>query len=312
MTHFEPAAPPTRLYVRHDEHVPVLVVPDDMPFPQLREWIRAEMTHVVAELGGRAGRLDLGGREILLFDVRRLLHLLRDEFQVEITGLYVLPDAIHKYAERELKLKLFPTNVRDRSTDGGASADPATDGPAARLPGLDDVLAAITAEVVDDGAGDETAPEAPVRFADADADGFEPLTATRRAIPTPDLPSDEPDTDAEGGRRHLCVHRTLRSGATVRYDGDVTVYGDVNPGAQIRAGGNVVVLGRLRGVVHAGANGGDEAFILAFELAPTQLRIGKHIAIAPAHTGSGDFNPEIAQVSGDTILIEQYRGRLRR
>jgi septum site-determining protein MinC len=307
MTQVDPTLQPLRLCVRHEEHVPVLVVPDAMPFAELREWVRGEMPEVLPEIGGRASRLDLGRREIQLFDVRRLLHLLRDEFQVEITGLYVLPEAIHRYAERELKLKLFPVQLHGGS---GATPEPSAEPSAAGLPGLDDVLAAL---IAGNGAAEpEVEVVPPAVNAAIDEISFEPITAARRTIPRPDLPTEEPETDAEGGRRHLSVRRTLRSGVTVRYDGDVTVYGDVNPGAQIRAGGNVVVLGRLRGVVHAGSHGNEEAFILAFELAPTQLRIGKHIAIAPASAGSGEFNPEIAQVSGDTILIEPYRGRLRR
>jgi septum site-determining protein MinC len=123
--------------------------------------------------------------------------------------------------------------------------------------------------------------------------------------------------DAQGGKRVLTLTRTLRSGAAVRYDGDVVIYGDVNAGAQIRAGGNVTVLGKLRGVVHAGASGAqgsDEAWILAFDLAPTQLRIGRHIAIAPDRGGRGDDTllPEIATVFDGAIVIEPWKGRMRR
>ncbi|HMV70241.1 MAG TPA: septum site-determining protein MinC, partial [Myxococcota bacterium] len=118
---------------------------------------------------------------------------------------------------------------------------------------------------------------------------------------------------ADGSRRTLTLKRTLRSGAAIHFDGDVTVVGDVNAGAQIRAGGNIIVLGKLRGVVHAGAQGDEEAFILAFDLAPTQLRIARHIAIAPARSVADDtFHPEMATVSGGAIVIEPWRGRSRR
>jgi septum site-determining protein MinC len=60
--------------------------------------------------------------------------------------------------------------------------------------------------------------------------------------------------------------------------------GDVNPGAEIIAGGSVVVWGRLRGLVHAGAMGDDTAVICALDLNPTQLRIADQIAIPPADT----------------------------
>ncbi|MCB9681602.1 MAG: septum site-determining protein MinC [Alphaproteobacteria bacterium] len=132
-------------------------------------------------------------------------------------------------------------------------------------------------------------------------------------MPLPELPKDEePEVDEHGGRRVLTVTRTLRSGGAVRYDGDVYVYGDVNAGAQVRAGGNVVVFGRLRGTVHAGANGDDGAFILALDLSPTQLRIARHIAIAPERPATDGYVPEIAAVDGERIVIEPYRGRLAR
>ena len=59
------------------------------------------------------------------------------------------------------------------------------------------------------------------------------------------------------------------------------VIGDVNPGAEIVAGGNIVVWGRARGLVHAGALGNEDTVICALDLAPTQLRIAGHIARSP-------------------------------
>jgi septum site-determining protein MinC len=49
----------------------------------------------------------------------------------------------------------------------------------------------------------------------------------------------------------------------------------------IIAGGDVVVWGKLRGTVHAGAHGDEEAVVCALYLAPTQLRIAGHITISP-------------------------------
>ncbi|MBC7106160.1 MAG: septum site-determining protein MinC, partial [Firmicutes bacterium] len=74
----------------------------------------------------------------------------------------------------------------------------------------------------------------------------------------------------------ILVRRTLRSGQRLCYNGNVVILGDVNPGAEVVAAGNVIVMGVLRGVVHAGANGNEEAVVLAFRLRPTQLRIAGH------------------------------------
>lgn len=100
------------------------------------------------------------------------------------------------------------------------------------------------------------------------------------------------------------VARTVRSGQVVRHHGHISVLGDVNAGAEIIAGGNVIVWGRLRGTVHAGALGDRGAVICALELAPTQLRIADLIARAP-EGGAGRF-PEVAFVESDQINVEAW------
>ena len=116
---------------------------------------------------------------------------------------------------------------------------------------------------------------------------------------------------AERGRRTLTLYRTLRSGAAVRFDGDLYVFGDVNPGAQVIATGNVTVLGGLKGMVHAGAAGEENACIFALSLRPTQLRIGRKIAVAPDRSAETMPLPEMASVIGDQIVIEPFSGKLR-
>jgi len=101
------------------------------------------------------------------------------------------------------------------------------------------------------------------------------------------------------------VRGPLRSGARVEYDGNVVVLGDVNPGAEIVAGGSVIVWGRLRGVVHAGAQGDDKAVVCALELAPTQLRIAGGIAVSPKK--SGKSAPEVARMMDGNLLAEPWQ-----
>ncbi len=103
--------------------------------------------------------------------------------------------------------------------------------------------------------------------------------------------------------------RTLRSGQTIRYAGHVVVMGDVNPGAEIIATGDVLVWGKLRGVVHAGASGNDHAVVCALLLVPTQLRIGNYIARAPDEHKSPTRGPETARVRDGHILIEAWNVR---
>ena len=44
----------------------------------------------------------------------------------------------------------------------------------------------------------------------------------------------------------------VRSGQILRSSGDITIIGNVNPNGRVEAGGNVYVLGRLKGIAHAG------------------------------------------------------------
>lgn len=100
------------------------------------------------------------------------------------------------------------------------------------------------------------------------------------------------------------INKTLRSGQKVEYDGDVVILGDVNPDAYIIASGSVVIMGALRGVVHAGTNGDETAVIMALKLKPQQIRIGHYIARAPDNMEEVN-HPEIAFIEGDSIIIEK-------
>jgi septum site-determining protein MinC len=113
----------------------------------------------------------------------------------------------------------------------------------------------------------------------------------------------KPDQVSENG---LFIKRTIRSGQTLHFAGHVTIIGDVNPGAEIVASGDIVVWGKLRGTVHAGAEGDDGAVVCALSLAPMQLRIGKHIARPPEVEERDPTVPEIALVDGQGIMVEPW------
>ena len=70
----------------------------------------------------------------------------------------------------------------------------------------------------------------------------------------------------------------LRNGQSVRFAGSIVILGDANPGSEIIADGNIIVLGTVKGMVHAGANGDENAFVYALSLQPTQLRISNIIS----------------------------------
>lgn len=128
--------------------------------------------------------------------------------------------------------------------------------------------------------------------------------ATRLAKITPAQSSEFIETQKIDGEDAVCLRRTLRSGNKIQYAGHVVIIGDVNPGAEIIAKGNVIVWGRLRGVVHAGADGDEKAVICALDLSPTQLRIAGMIALAPQRRGRPQ--PEIARIVDDQVVAEAW------
>ncbi|MCM3743472.1 septum site-determining protein MinC [Sporosarcina luteola] len=65
----------------------------------------------------------------------------------------------------------------------------------------------------------------------------------------------------------------VRSGQVVKADGDLVVVGDVNPNGRVVAAGSIYILGRLKGIAHAGATGNEEAVIAASWLEATHLMI---------------------------------------
>ncbi|HFD39110.1 MAG TPA: septum site-determining protein MinC [Anaerolineae bacterium] len=109
----------------------------------------------------------------------------------------------------------------------------------------------------------------------------------------------------------IVVRGTLRSGQAIRHAGHVTLIGDVNPGAEVVAGGHVIVWGKLRGTVHAGALGDERAVVCALELAPAQIRIGGHIARSPERSRRPKA-PEIAHVDDEGhIVVEGWEKKKR-
>ena len=65
----------------------------------------------------------------------------------------------------------------------------------------------------------------------------------------------------------------LRSGQRIEFEGSLVILGDVNDGAEVIASENIVVLGALRGLAHAGAKGNNDAMIAASSIESQQIRI---------------------------------------
>ncbi len=99
---------------------------------------------------------------------------------------------------------------------------------------------------------------------------------------------------------------SLRNGQSIRYPGSVVIMGDVNAGAEVIAEGNIIVLGVVKGLVHAGATGNDECFVAAINLDPTQLRIADIITYIPKEPGKKEKKlsiPSYAYIKDGQIYI---------
>lgn len=130
---------------------------------------------------------------------------------------------------------------------------------------------------------------------------------TSLGAPAPRSESLQP---GESQGNSIVIRRTLRSGQVFHYPGHIVIIGDVNPGAEIRAGGSIIVWGRLRGSVHAGADNGhgQNAVVCALQLAPMQLRIGDFIARSPSEEVDHEIVPEMASVQNNQIVAEPWSG----
>ncbi len=131
-------------------------------------------------------------------------------------------------------------------------------------------------------------------------------TSTANLIPGREDTDGSEFNPEEGGTPGVMVRRTLRSGRTVHSTGHVIVYGDVNPGAEIIAAGDVIVWGKLRGNVHAGANGDESAVVCALDMTPNQLRIAGHITVSPPGKRRQP-RPETATVRDNQIIVEAWQ-----
>ena len=101
---------------------------------------------------------------------------------------------------------------------------------------------------------------------------------------------------------------TLRSGQSIESATSLIILGDVNLGAEVQAAGNIVILGCLKGTAFAGCHGNINAFVMALNMEPMQIRIANYIA----RSSDQDRNKKtkepkeakIAFVENENIYIE--------
>ncbi|MCI9080022.1 MAG: septum site-determining protein MinC [Lachnospiraceae bacterium] len=97
----------------------------------------------------------------------------------------------------------------------------------------------------------------------------------------------------------------LRSGQVLDVETSIIIIGDIKPGAKVISKGNVIILGSLKGNVYAGAAGNANAFVVALDMRPVQIRIADTIARAPDNPEKTPGNQtKIAFLDNGNIYIE--------
>lgn len=94
----------------------------------------------------------------------------------------------------------------------------------------------------------------------------------------------------------------IRSGQKIGTEGSIVILGDVNSGAEVIAGDNIVVLGFLRGLAHAGAKGNKKAIIASHKIECPQLRIAN--ILKEIEKEEIEETKQFASVDNDVIILE--------
>ena len=82
--------------------------------------------------------------------------------------------------------------------------------------------------------------------------------------------------------------------------------------AEITAAGDIVILGTLGGIAHAGYYGNDNSIVFALNLVPGQILIGNKISRASDDQAKRPY-PEIAFLENGNICVQEYNsGKLPR
>lgn len=142
------------------------------------------------------------------------------------------------------------------------------------------------------------------------------MTATLESPEGAPMAAAAPATTNSDTVNYFVYRGYLRSGHRLRRKESILVIGDINPGAEVISEGDVLVWGRLRGVVHAGIGGNRRAMVAALDLEPTQMRIADITTIGPDPKPGqpGRFfwrrsqhkRPEIARLVQNEIMIEEW------
>jgi len=108
--------------------------------------------------------------------------------------------------------------------------------------------------------------------------------------------------------KDLFIHRNVRSGQKIHSEGSVIIWGDVHESSEIIAGNDIIVLGKMEGIAHAGFYGNTDSIVFALNLCPGQIRIASKLSHSSGKKPKQIF-PEFAYLYDDTICVKEYNSR---
>lgn len=134
--------------------------------------------------------------------------------------------------------------------------------------------------------------------------------SSHNTLKTIGLPLGEPklpqkNRASAAGTPGMLFTGTLRGGQKIEHGGDVIVAGHANTGSEILAEGHVVVLGWLKGLVHAGCNGNNNMSVSARSLESGQVRIGNRVGLIDRQSPFWGRS-SIVTVSDEEVLIAEW------
>lgn len=103
---------------------------------------------------------------------------------------------------------------------------------------------------------------------------------------------------------------TLKKRQVLEAEKSIIILGDVDFGATVVSKGNIVVLGTIRGNVHAGAAGNRDAFIVALSMKPQSMRIADTEASRVYLRKEVRPEAKIARVDGERIYIDPLKDQI--
>lgn len=132
------------------------------------------------------------------------------------------------------------------------------------------------------------------------------LSITKASI---DIPEVVVETPPPVPAAPLILDQPLRSGQRFYApDGDAIVHGMVAQGAEVIASGNIYIHGPLRGKAIAGANGNNNAFIIATEFDPELIAIaGVYSVIEDPEANPHHKQSVLIQLNGDSLTYKLFR-----